>query len=404
MSRYDGRLLTPPLLWTLAGSCPRLQSLELHINGDKTCPEVTDLRALNLDGFRDLQRLRLFYLPSSDRDWWIPRLAQLLKNSPHLKLLGLGFTPVLPPGPDIEAFKIRLGASMRVLDRLCDLYASEGASPLRLESLEFVGGIYPCSLGSLQKLTDLTCLNDVLIRRRAISGPFSPSGPKPIAFEAFAPPHAPNLRFMRVDWYNQDLHEHLCALDPSFARALAISAMKQDFDSGFETAMLLRPSPDHPSIPLPVRMLNLQLDRQVVYMGRGEVTVSAQQVLDDLVSAAADSLEGLTVNLPLQYQDPDVWYTMQLLEGALARLPNLTQLIVAGLEPRLWRPASERLARASPRLRFINMHARFWRVWRNDDGTVRLETIKKREADRVELWKYHVSILTPITPNCHSMG
>jgi hypothetical protein len=88
---------------------------------------------------------------------------------------------------------------------------------------------------------------------------------------------------------------------------------------------------------------------------------------------------------------------VQLLERALPRLPNLTQRCAQGVphEP----TAAERLVLAGPRLRFINIGPRFWRVRRNDDGTVMLEVIKNREADRVKLWRYSRVSMTPHSVN-----
>jgi hypothetical protein len=66
-----------------------------------------------------------------------------------------------------------------------------------------------------------------------------------------------------------------------------------------------------------------------VYPDGAEVTVSAEQVRGCGYKATEDLLEGLTVNLHLQYQNSDAEHYVQLLEGVLARLPNFTELIVA---------------------------------------------------------------------------
>jgi hypothetical protein len=57
---------------------------------------------------------------------------------------------------------------------------------------------------------------------------------------------------------------------------------------------------------------------------------------------------------------------------------------------------AERLALAGPSIRFIQIYLVLWRVWRNDDGTVTLETVKRIEATRVELWRYSMFVGWPM--------
>jgi hypothetical protein len=129
---------------------------------------------------------------------------------------------------------------------------------LRLEVGRLRGlreGTYPLSVDSLKNLTDLSCLHDVYIANTLPLG-YS----VPVAWAAFGPPHAPNLRHLRVDRYTAAVHRHFCAVgesDPSFVRRLGVFA--KSMEPPFSTGALLRPSPDHPSLLLQVRMLDIDL-------------------------------------------------------------------------------------------------------------------------------------------------
>jgi hypothetical protein len=347
---------------------------------------------LYLEGlsFRGLRELILFHLPYADHASWLPCLAQLLKDSPGLKKLGLGLDRGRP--------RHKAGL-VGLFDRLCDLYASNGGSPLSLKSLELTGGLYLDTVASGEKLTDLACLHDVYISNAVVPAP------ERIAFKAFAPPHAPNLRYFRVDDYHKAVHEHICAIsDPLFMRKLGLAYRRTDWRHGGGPLDLLQPNRQHPSLPLQVRMIDLELCRPTFHEGRNKFEPDDEQLLETLVATNADTLEGLAVaTVGPGTNDADTERCVQLLERALRSLPNLTQLAVEATWPsghnmKAAQAIGERLALAGPRLRFINMGIKFWRVWRDaDDGTVSLVRIKTREADRIELWKQSLINLTPIT-------
>ncbi|KAK4125611.1 hypothetical protein N657DRAFT_669872 [Parathielavia appendiculata] len=415
---HIGRLLTPDLFRTLGRSCPRLTSLALSMGADgrnfynlyiRRRPLAPWTRImhpkLELGCLSGLRELTLACIPIDDYDWWLPQLVQLLKNSPRLTKLALGFYPVRPGDEEDDA---AMHAHYYALDRLCDLYGRTGASPLRLSSLHLLGGTYPFSVNSLKKLADLTHLHDVYI---SILGAIE--SPDTVALIAFAPPHAPNLRFFAVDLYIEAVHQHLCTTsesDPSFVRNLGIFAQRMYIEEPpLYTTSLLQPSPDHPSLPLQLKMLNLELSQNDGTGRKDELQCSleAEQALEDLVSTNPDSLEGLDVSMPYRsIFDPDGFYdpnrpeadmepSVRLLEPVLRRLPNLTQLSVRSVP--CDEATAERLALAGSCLRYIGLASQykldhFWRVWRRDDGGIRLEQIQHRDAACVDLWRYsHLS-------------
>ncbi|KAK4033831.1 hypothetical protein C8A01DRAFT_39718 [Parachaetomium inaequale] len=229
----------------------------------------------------------------------------------------------------------------------------------------------PVHHGSLEKLADLVCLHDVYIANEAALAPDR------IAFKAFAPPHAPNLRYFRVDNHDKAVHEHFCAIsDPSFMRKLGLAYWRPDWRRGFAVSDLFRASRQYPSLPLQLRIIDLELGRQNLY-GRRKFERDEEQVFEALVATNADTLEGLAVTVAANSKDADTDHWVQFLERALPSLPNLTQLSLEASwfsSREAAQAIAERLALAGPRLRFINMGPKFWRVWRDaDDGTVSLE-------------------------------
>ncbi|KAK3294536.1 uncharacterized protein B0H64DRAFT_433676 [Chaetomium fimeti] len=409
---YNGHPLTPALLQTLKESCQSLKVL--HMNYKRRIGPSPSL-GLNFDGFRDLRELMLYNLPFCahflsvpDHEWWIPRLARLLTGSPNLQKLSLGFEEAITAHRQAE--------TMHIFDKLCHLYHAAGGSPLPLQSLELLGGLYPCNLTTLQQLINLTHLHDVYIADPARRDPTTPPGssssePQPwrrIAYEAFTPPHAPNLRHLRTDGYSRDLHTHLASLaDPAFTQRLAIACKHRYAGTGLDTSALLRPSPHYPSLPLQVRMLDLELFRERIYGSEREVAVSAAQVLSDLVATNGATLEGLAVNLfgglAQERGTSLAEERLGLLEQALGGLPRLEQLSIG--TP--WRcdavfAVAERLAAAAgPRLRYLSIGNSFMRVRRKGGagggGVLVMERIAPLEADEVELWKYSLINLTDIT-------
>jgi hypothetical protein len=359
--------------------------------------------------------MTLHGLPSDDFDWWIPQIVRLLKDSPRLKRLAVGFNR-LPSPSDASLYESKMAASMHAWDDLCDLFGSEGCPPLRLESLWLMGRLYPLRLSSFKKLTDLSHLGDIYLSNASPPWPSSSDEPELdlAALAAFAPPHTPNLRRFRVDRYSHAVHEHLSSISddhPSFTRNLGIFYRRpHSVHTGPDPAALFRPHPAHPHLPLPVRMMDLDLHRAPIRRHNGtDLSISADQVLSDLASTSADSLEGLAVRIPGaphtvserprpgedEQGNEATEACLQSLERVLGRFRKLTQLSVAWQGPGD-QGTAERLALAGPSIRFIQIYLVLWRVWRNDDGTVTLETVKRIEATRVELWRYSMFVGWPM--------
>jgi hypothetical protein len=406
----------------LTESCPRLQVVELDLRIHEAyslTPERRPSRNFRQDlgGFHDLREVTLHGLPADDFGWWIPQIVRLLRDSPRLKRLAVGFNR-LPSLRDAALYESKMAASMHAWDDLCDLFGSDGRPPLRLESLWLMGRLYPLRLSSLKKLTDLSHLGDIHLSNASPPWPSSADEweNELAALEPFTPAHTPNLRRLRVDRYSEAVHEHLCRLSahPSFTRNLGIFHRRSHSPlTGFDLAALFRPDPGHPHLPLPLRMVDLDLHRARFRMhDLAGIFVPAAQVLADLASASADSLEGLAVRIPgapAGSEQTDPWVEaaeeeegsneaeacLQSLERVLGRFRKLTQLSVTWQGP--GDPGTaERLSLAGPSIRFIQIHVSLWRVWRNDDGSVRLETIKNVEATGVELWRYSMFVDWPI--------
>jgi len=140
-------------------------------------------------------------------------------------------------------------------------------------------------------------------------------------------------------------------------------------------------------------MIDLELERERAYTDR-EVEVSAEQVLEDLVSCSADTLEGLAVNIHTDVHTRQAEHGLRLLDRALPRLPDLTQLSVKLMVDEV-KPIAERLALACPSLRFVSTERKYYRVWRDAGrGTVALEEMRRMEVQCVELWRHSVLLST----------
>ncbi len=138
---------------------------------------------------------------------------------------------------------------------------------MQLKSLDLGKGVYPQSLSSLEKLADLRSLQDVYIYNRSWVEHYDSEEYDRFDTEsgffvsAFGPMHCPNLQRFSASYYRADVHRVFAAVqDPSFARQLAISCCQMD--TGFELAALLRADPAFPSLPLHLRMMNINLDRE----------------------------------------------------------------------------------------------------------------------------------------------
>ncbi|KAH6627383.1 hypothetical protein F5144DRAFT_575675 [Chaetomium tenue] len=352
----------------------------------------------DLTVFSCLEELTLNNL-HEELPWWRAQVAQVLRNSPRLRALELSLAD-----QTLEHYNKRNEREKfeGFFDQLCDDYGKTGAVPLRLRSLHLGNAVYPYSLDSLQRLTDLHFLERVHIENvgvwhgGVIISMYDDGDDSGIIFDAFGPAHCPNLRDLSVAGYRKDVHRFLAALDPPSARRLAI--LCPDMTTGYEPAALLRPNPIYPSLPLHVRMLEMELRRNQIRLfdndGRllnHDEIPSAKQVLEDLVSGDDGTLEGLAVHLT-ESPGPKIGFDeLDLLTNALQKLDNLTQLAVnINDEKRVKREAANKvvrvLATAPPRLRYIRLYSWYWRVWRAaGDTKVRLEELDISEVEHVEL-------------------
>ncbi|KAK3898307.1 hypothetical protein C8A05DRAFT_38108 [Staphylotrichum tortipilum] len=418
---FNGPCLTPAVLRTVATTCTRLESLQLTFSVDFFTKRDRH-RQPDLDCFHGLRELSLYNLLIDDHAFWLPQIARLLKNSPCLKSLKLGFSAI-QFSPDYALYLSTVSATAQLFDQLCDLYEAQGGQPLRLEALWLLGGLVPYREDSLPKLTDPACLVDVLLsnRERRTAPQLRPER---IALDAvLAPARAPRLRWFRVDECSPEILEHLRAV-PASPRLLAVSHRRQGRTPGLEQ-LLTQSGPAASTPALQLRMLALELEQRAPALPprppkTAAVSPSAAQILEDLVaSSSAGSLEGLAVHAPSADDDGGgPGDRVRLLERALARLPGLAQLSFDGgpfdAEGAV---LAEGFARAAPRLQFVHVGSSFWRIWRGRDGegdgdgngegereggggglTVVLETMDPREADRVELWRHSLFNLTPVMP------
>ena len=369
-------------------------------------PNAKELRAREVYGrpdltvFCGLEELTLDNL-CEELPWWRDTIVELLKNSPELKKLGLSLSAATigtaaryDEGDTFNGFFFHL----------CNDFWAAGAPPLRLRSLKCGTGIIPDDAESLQWLTDLKYLEEVHIENTGVFhyidaiSMYDGDEESGIVFEALGPAQCPNLRRLTVYQYRGDVHELFAASDdPAWARQVALSVVEPN--DALEPAWLLRPSEKYPSLPLHLRMLDVNLDREELYLVDEdglqvppEDVPTVSQVLEDLVAGDGGALEGLTVHFP---RDPGDDLISSLLESVTDTLPRLTGLaqlsvVLPGLMNYNFDEKTEstarRLAAAASRVRYIKVENRSWRVWRDRNGTVRLEELEDREISDVELF------------------
>jgi hypothetical protein len=372
---------------------------DLGHGGPERCHETAEARELygkqDLTVLKDLQHLTLEYL-YDDLSGWMSQLLQILKRSPGLQTLSLGLaTETIVRVGDEEQGHLYFD----FFGRLCEGYAEAGGSPLPLRTLRCGTALYPMDSGSLTKLTDLAYLEEIYIENQGIYDDKDyialyedGSGGSGIVFDAFGPQNCPNLSRFSAAQYKRDIHDYLCTIPEPFARRLAVSFETQDEE--YEMEKLIREDPDYPSLPLQLRMMDLELDR-LQWLNNDEDTIPADQVFEDLITNNAEALEGLTVHLRENKGADGGFDDLDILGNALGRLPNLTQLALdVDRKPRQWGGvtqdmmlrAAERLAAvAAPRLRYINVRHRSWKILRGSEGSWRLEKMDRREKQDVEL-------------------
>lgn len=365
-------------------------------------PNAEELRAREVYGrpdltvFRGLEELTLDNL-CEELPWWRETIAEVLKNSPELKKLGLSLSTSA------------IGTAARYGERetfddffsdLCGEFWAAGAPPLRLRSLKCGTAIIPDDAESLQSLTDLSCLEEVHIENTGVYyfmdviSMYESDEESGIAFEALGPAQCPNLRRLTVHEYRGDVHELFAASDdPAWTRQVALSVV--DLSEALEPAQLLRSSKKYPSLPLHLRMLDVNLDREGLYLaddeGRQvppEDVPTASQVLEDVVAGDGGALEGLTLHFPRDEGDDSFSGLLESVTNMLPRLTGLAQLsvVLPGVNDDKIESTARRLAAAASRVRHVMVQERGWRVWRDRDGTVRLDELEDREISDVELF------------------
>lgn len=420
-SRWHNIPLAMTTLMTLRTACKKVKAIHLTFpeNMDERVlgykfdqeydpPEPSQLEAReiyerpDLTVFTGLEELTLDGL-YGDFLWWKEHLIKIFKNSPGLRKLQLSLSvhkiALYERSEEREIFD-------GFFDGLCDDYGKTGAAPLHLQSLKLGTALYPYELHSIEKLTDLSYLQDVYVRNSGVSQDVdiilvydSPNEESGIAFHAFSPVRCPNLRRFTAANYEGDVHKEFAAIeDPSFARQLAISCVQMG--SPQELAALLRADPGHPSLPLHLRMLDIDLQRDQVCLcdedGEqlpDEDVPTAQQVLEDLVSNDEGTLRGLMVHLSEDSDAASGFEHLDLLCTALGKLVNITQLGIERYRFHQTQLTDEALVRvthalaaAAPQLRYIKVYQHYWRIWRIRDGTISLEELEDREIGDVELF------------------
>ena len=358
----------------------------------------------DLTVFSGLEELTLDYL-YEELPWWRSQIVQVLKNSPGLRKLKMSLSVQTIARHHYEEEREKFES---FFDDLCVEYGEAAAAPLRLRSLHLGTAVYPYEIGSLKSLTDLAFLEEVHVENGDVwddgiiidmyTGDEEHRG---IAFHVFGPAYCPNLRRFNVAEYQRDVHDFLATTsDPSFTRRLAVSF--QRVWTGYEAAALLRPNRNYPSLPLHLRMFDIDLQRSQVRLVNEdgddlscEGIPPAKDVLADLASGDDGTLEGLAVHLAENPEAEGGFEDFGLLFDALGNLVNLSQLAVEAniygerlLKAEALVKAAHLLAAAAPCLRYIKVYETCWRIWRNrGDGTVRLEELEGREIDDVELFR-----------------
>jgi hypothetical protein len=229
---------------------------------------------------------------------------------------------------------------------LCVSYGESGGSPLPLRSLQCGTAVLPEDAARLEQLVDMNCLEEAQIENENIWDNnidimilyADKNERSTIDFDPFV--NAPRMRRFTVARYAADVHDAFCTMqDPTGAQRIALGAVKSG--QGHEPAALLRPDQQYPALPIHLRMLEIDLDREDhedLYLVDDE---ESDVILDSLVKDDEGTLEGLVLCLPgNKVADDDasgLGKHIELLERTLPRLVNLTELCVRarGYEPRV---------------------------------------------------------------------
>jgi len=415
--RWIGLQLFNTNIQTLRERCPKLRSIFieypeadenfelLRLHESPTQEEITANELHQQQDFPEFTNLRDLSLRNLYGDilTWTEQIVKVMRNSPQLRILGLGLS---------RAIIIRMvhnwpqewnkAMHWHFFTQICDGFAGTGALPLSLKSLRCGRGFWPSYGDSVGKLTDYVSLEEVSIHNCG----FSDWAPDYLAlydndihecgidFATFGIQNCPNMRRFSAHIYMKDVEDVLLNMTKDFSRQVAVSFAVHDEDLEYDVARLCREDPDRPELPLQLRMLDLDIWRD----DDDPEMMPAEQALDFLVKNSAQFLEGLILqNLHLPENEiTDDSLDLEWLGSRITRLPKLTQLAVNTAEllyrksadpPRFLLQAAQKLVEfASTRLRFISIHSFCWEVLRAGDDTWRLEQLDQREIQRVELF------------------
>ncbi|KAH7420129.1 hypothetical protein BKA64DRAFT_33770 [Cadophora sp. MPI-SDFR-AT-0126] len=366
--------------------------------GDEDSHEARTLfRIQDFSAFANLEEVT-FYNIYDDLSRWRRTLAKILKSSPRLRKLGLSLST------ETIARAYHRGKSATYIDffdRLCDEFGATGASTLQLQSLRCGSTIYPRSPASLEKLTDLSHLEEVHVQNASVEGEivylsmYEEDEHIGIAFDTFLSPACRNLRRFTAYQLRGDVFEALCNnTDVEWTRQLAISFECPD-EGNYEIAQILTEDSEFPGLPLQVRMMDLDFNDKY------EDEIS--DILDNLVSSNSETLEGLALHLPKHPTRHGSFAHFDLLQEAVGRLPKLTQIAMNLHESihgrtytaeQLNKVEAEKLASAAHHLQYVNICWSFWRIWRPIDGEGRMSLIlislNEWEREDVELFRHTI--------------
>ncbi|KAK3936517.1 hypothetical protein QBC46DRAFT_412021 [Diplogelasinospora grovesii] len=355
----------------LHSSCKKLESLHLcHL-------QYMAPRGGDISVFKGLRQLTLvegdFFRAERLAETRTRQIVQVLKNSPQLETLCLG----------------SYRRSTTRFDKLCDEYVAHGGLPLRLKSLTCAVSWWPQSAGSVAELTDPARLEEVYIWDCYYLPAIGIKTES--ALKALMPPACPNLRRFGIDG---DFWDFATFCDVAAAMNKVSLAPPPATPDGFPYTPFRKSEWLRAVAALPMRPRMFQLGAG----GPGDVLFPERAVL-----SCGPTLEGLII-FPV-YND----LCMLLREGgksrrlrsvlgqALGKMPNLTQFgISTGRRyppqdctdrEHLRRLAATLALAATPRLQYINVMNRYWRIWRDDGSGVRLEELQdKGEYGAIELF------------------
>ncbi|KAK0122653.1 hypothetical protein ONS96_009691 [Cadophora gregata f. sp. sojae] len=329
---------------------------------------------------------------------WRRMLVKILKSSPRLRKLGLSISNETIA----RAYHHDNSESyIDFFDNLCDEYGASGAPPLQLQILRCGYAMYPQNVASFQKLTDLSHLEVVHVENACLQREmvylflYKEDENSGIVFDTFLSPACCNLRRFTAYQLRGDVFKALCHnTDANWMRQLAISFENPEAGD-YEMAQILTPHREYSGLPLQVRMMDLDL--------KGSDEDETLDILDNLVSANSENLEGLAVHLPRHPTRNDSFGHMDLLQDVAQKLPNLTQIVINlqstspgrdNIPDQLHKIEAEKMANAVPQLQFICICRNFWRICRRLNGEgkmlVILESLDEWEREDVELFQHTI--------------